>query len=215
MRIIFIGMPGSGKGTQSELVAKRYGIPHISTGDIFRENISAGTPLGKKADKLIKNGKLVPDLITNRIVAKRISEPDCMKGFILDGYPRNRNQAEFLEKHSKIDVVVLINLDDETARKRIRGRYNCPKCGRNYNIFTGPIPKRDSLCDGCGSALVQRKDDEESSFWHRMEIYHQITEPLVRYYREKGTLIKVNGNQPVPDVQKELIKKLGATMFSK
>jgi adenylate kinase len=215
MKLIFIGMPGSGKGTQSELVAKRYGLPHISTGDIFRDNIKAGTELGKKADALISRGRFVPDSITNKIVKKRMIEPDCRKGFILDGYPRNLVQTQFMEKKIGRDFAVFIEICDETAKNRILGRHQCSNCKKSYNVFTGPKPKKEGHCDSCGMPLIQRKDDSETSFWHRMEIYHRLTEPIVSYYREKGILITVNGEQSVSDVEKELEKKLEIEIKSK
>jgi len=208
MRAVIIGMPGSGKGTQAEMLAKHYGIVHISTGEIFRSEIEHNTDLGKKASELISKGKLVPDSITNSIVLKRLSLPECKNGFILDGYPRNMAQAQFLDRRIGIDLAILISLEDETARQRILGRYYCPACSAAYNIFTGPKPKNDLTCDRCGIRLVRRNDDSEESFWHRAEIYHRITEPVAEHYLKKGILVEVDGSGSVEEVHRELVKKI-------
>ncbi len=208
MNIIIIGMPGSGKGTQAELLAKKYRLAHISTGDIFREEINRKTEIGKKADFLIKRGKLVPNEITNEIVRKKLTELKSKKGFILDGYPRNMVQAGFLDSSSKLDAAIFMEISDEAAKKRLMGRYSCGKCSRNYNIFTRPIPKKELLCDKCKIPLVQRDDDDEKSVLKRIEVYHRITEKLIPFYREKGILLEINGEQTVPAVRREIIKKL-------
>ncbi|MCX6709584.1 MAG: adenylate kinase [Candidatus Woesearchaeota archaeon] len=208
MKIILLGSPGCGKGTQAKLLSNEYKLPHISTGDIFREEIAKGTELGKKADALIKRGRLVPNSVTNRIVKKRIAQDDCRNGFILDGYPRNSEQARFISSISKIDIALFIEVSDDSTRKRLLNRYYCAKCGAGYNTFTGPKPKKEMICDKCSLPLLKRKDDDENSIERRLEIYHRLTEPVISIFRKAGNLISINGEQVISEVHAEIMKKI-------
>lgn len=193
MHLIFFGPPGSGKGTYSSRAAEKLGIPHISTGDLFRAEVAAGSELGKKIENKLKNGILIDDETTNKILKERISRPDCRKGFILDGYPRTMNQGESLEKITKIDLVVNFVLDEEIIIEKTLGRRVCSKCGTTYNIATinrGKIkmppllPKTSGKCDKCGGQLVQRADDNEKTIRDRMKVYRSQSEPLLAHYRK-------------------------------
>jgi len=202
-KLIFIGPQGSGKGTQAKIIAKKLGIAHISTGDMFR-NVKG--KLKEKVDKCINEGKLMPDDLTLEILKKRLEKSDCKSGFILDGYPRNLEQAKDLEKVTKIDEVIEIRISDKTAVHRLGGRWNCNKCGIAYNILTEPKPKKDKICNKCGGRLVQRKDDKFSAIKKRLEIYHEDTEPILNYYKEK--LIRIDGEQNIKKVTEEILKKI-------
>ncbi|MEM0231198.1 MAG: nucleoside monophosphate kinase [Candidatus Woesearchaeota archaeon] len=215
MKTIIIGMPGSGKGTQAEMLARHYHIAHISTGDLLRAELNRNTQLAKKVFQLTSEGKLVPDSIINKMVKSRISMPDCKRGFILDGYPRNLAQAQFLDSRIGIDLAILISLEDEVAKARIMGRLYCPKCSAVYNMITGPKPRRDTLCDTCKVQLVRRADDSEDSFWHRVSIYHRITERVAEHYSEKCMLITIDGNRSASEVHRELIKRIDEFFSSK
>ncbi|MCX8146903.1 MAG: adenylate kinase [Candidatus Woesearchaeota archaeon] len=206
MKIVLIGPQGSGKGTQAKMLQEKFNIPHISTGDIFREAISKGTEIGKKAKAIIESGKLVPDEITNKIVEERLKQDDCKNGFILDGYPRNLNQAKALDSFSKIDYVIEIDVPDKISVKRLSSRRQCKKCGAIYGITL--IPKEEGICDKCGSELYQRDDDRPDAIKKRLEIYHKETEPILEYYRKKGILIRVDGTGSVENVFKEIKAKL-------
>ena len=214
--IILLGPPAAGKGTQAKLIADTFGIPQISTGDILRANVARKTDVGLKAKAIMERGDLVPDELVCDMVASRLQEADCVRGFILDGFPRTVRQAEWLDKQlaqmrecKKGDVagqkacaapvVIRLVVDYNTLRQRITGRRSCPTCGRVYNVYFQP-PKVQGICDIDGTALVTRPDDEESVFAERMRVYDQQTLPLVDYYRERGRLIEVNGEQPVEEV---------------
>jgi len=214
--IILLGPPAAGKGTQAKLIADTFGIPQISTGDILRANVARKTDVGLKAKAIMERGDLVPDELVCDMVASRLQEADCVRGFILDGFPRTVRQAEWLDKQlaqmrecKKGDVagqkacaapvVIRLVVDYNTLRQRITGRRSCPTCGRVYNVYFQP-PKVQGICDVDGTALVTRPDDEESVFAERMRVYDQQTLPLVDYYRERGRLIEVNGEQPVEEV---------------
>jgi len=214
--IILLGPPAAGKGTQAKLIADTFGIPQISTGDILRANVASKTDVGLKAKAIMERGDLVPDELVCDMVASRLQEADCVRGFILDGFPRTVRQAEWLDKQlaqmrecKKGDVagqkacaapvVIRLVVDYNTLRQRITGRRSCPTCGRVYNVYFQP-PKVQGICDVDGTALVTRPDDEESVFAERMRVYDQQTLPLVDYYRERGRLIEVNGEQPVEEV---------------
>ncbi len=184
---IFLGRPGSGKGTYSTKVAKELNIPHISTGDIFRENIKQQTELGKKIQELVKEGKLVPDGIVNEIAKNRLEQEDCKEGFILDGYPRTIQQAETLDTYKKIDKVLNIDVPEEVIIRRITTRRVCKNCGAVYNILTLK-PKQEGICDKCGGELYQRPDDTEEAVKIRLQEYENLTQPLIKYYEEKGIL---------------------------
>lgn len=204
MRIILLGPPGAGKGTQAALLSARYGIPHISTGDIFRQNIVDKTVLGLEAENYIHKGLLVPDKLTLKIVEERLNHSDCNRGYILDGFPRTIVQAEALEAYYEgmsqhIDIVLFISVPSELIIKRNSGRRICSVCGRSYHINFMPS-KHDGKCDVCGGKLVQRKDDTENTIMERMSVYQAQTRPLVDYYLSKGILTTVDGNRQVKDI---------------
>ena len=210
MNLILLGAPGAGKGTQAELLVKQLGIPAISTGNMLREAMANGTELGMKAKKYMDEGALVPDELILGIVADRVAQPDCEKGFILDGVPRTLAQAEALEaKGVKIDHVVSIEVDDAAIEGRMTGRRVCAKCGASYHIVANP-PKTEGVCDSCGGSLVIRKDDKPETVRHRLEVYHASTEVLKDFYGKLGRLRIVNGNQPIGDANEDILKAIGA-----
>jgi adenylate kinase len=204
MKLIFLGPPGTGKGTQAKILSARLGIPHISTGDIFRMNIKEGTDLGKKASEFMNKGLLVPDSVTNSMVENRLKEKDCKKGFILDGYPRTIPQAEFLGRIAGIDHVINFSLDDKEIIKRISGRRTCKNCGTPYHIEYMK-PKKDGICDKCSIPLVQRDDEKPESVKKRLEVYTKQTEPLIGYYREKGLLADVDAFPAIEAVTEKVL----------
>jgi len=213
MRVILLGPPGAGKGTQAERITKDYEIPHISTGDIFRYNIKNNTELGKLAKQYTEKGLLVPDDVTNKIVEDRLSKDDCKDGFLLDGYPRNVVQAESLGKYLenkglKIDHVLNIIVDRDELVKRLSGRRVCPSCGATYHIVTKP-PKVEGICDHCGEKLIQRTDDNIESVLKRLEVYEDETKPLVEYYSKLNLIRYIDGNKPVNEVYKEIQALIG------
>jgi len=201
---VMLGAPGAGKGTQAKKIADAYGIPHISTGDIFRANIKAGTPLGKKAKEYMDKGGLVPDEVTIGMLLDRIHEADCEKGYVLDGFPRTIPQAESLTKAlaaegSKIDAAVDIEVPDENIVSRMGGRRACLSCGSTYHIVYA-APKQEGICDRCGSPLVLRDDDKPETVQKRLEVYHAQTQPLIDYYGAAGVLKEVDGTQEMEKV---------------
>ncbi|PHO06212.1 adenylate kinase [Thermoanaerobacterium thermosaccharolyticum] len=213
MRVILLGPPGAGKGTQAERITKDYEIPHISTGDIFRYNIKNNTELGKLAKQYTEKGLLVPDDVTNKIVEDRLTKDDCKDGFLLDGYPRNVIQAESLGKYLenkglKIDHVLNIIVDRDELVKRLSGRRVCPSCGATYHIVTKP-PKVEGICDHCGEKLIQRTDDNIESVLKRLEVYEDETKPLVEYYGKLNLIRNIDGNKPVNEVYKEIQTLIG------
>ncbi|AGB18131.1 adenylate kinase [Thermoanaerobacterium thermosaccharolyticum] len=213
MRVILLGPPGAGKGTQAERITKDYEIPHISTGDIFRYNIKNNTELGKLAKQYTEKGLLVPDDVTNKIVEDRLSKDDCKDGFLLDGYPRNVVQAESLGKYLenkglKIDHVLNIIVDRDELVKRLSGRRVCPSCGATYHIVTKP-PKVEGICDHCGEKLIQRTDDNIESVLKRLEVYEDETKLLVEYYGKLNLIRNIDGNKPVNEVYKEIQALIG------
>lgn len=208
MKIILLGPPGAGKGTQAANIVETYGVPHISTGDIFRKNIKEGTELGKKAQEYINQGKLVPDELTCGLVASRLSEDDCKDGFMLDGFPRNIFQAEYLNKYLTennvaLDKVINIEVDSELLIERACGRRICKNCGATYHIKFNPS-KKDGICDVCQSALTQRPDDNEETVSQRIQVYLSETKPLVDYYTEKNVIANINGNQDINKVFEDI-----------
>ncbi|HCJ01659.1 MAG TPA: adenylate kinase [Clostridiales bacterium] len=204
MKIIFLGAPGSGKGTHATRVKTELGVPHISTGDIFRENIKGGTPLGVLAKSYIDKGALVPDDVVIKIVEDRLAREDCQKGFILDGFPRTIYQAEALKKIAKIDVVINLVVDDEAIVKRVAGRRMC-RCGETYNVA---FLNGSDTCAKCGGKLYQRDDDKEETVKSRLDVYHKETAPLIDYYRKEGLLKDVDGSQGIEAVYADILKVL-------
>lgn len=212
MRLVLLGPPGVGKGTQASAIVEKYNIPHISTGDIFRANIKQGTDLGKKAKAYMDKGHLVPDDIVVSIVKDRLSEEDCMEGFLLDGFPRNINQAEILDGELskmciKLDKVVNIDADKEILVERVVGRRICKTCGAGYHIKFNP-PKKEDVCDIDGGELFQREDDTRETVSTRIEIYEEQTQPLIDYYKEKGIILNINGTQPISKVFETIVGAL-------
>ena len=193
MRIVMLGPPGAGKGTYASRLNVSLGIPHISTGDMVRDEIKAQTELGKKIKQYSDKGELVPDNIIIQLLAERLKKPDCKKGFILDGFPRTINQAEALGKISKIDVVVNINVPDSIIITRLSNRVTCKKCGAIYNLLTLK-PKKEGICDSCGGELYQRYDDKPKVIQERLNVYSKNTEPLIKYYKDKRLLKDVQCN---------------------
>ena len=199
-----LGAPGAGKGTQAKLIAEKYGIPHISTGDIFRANIKEGTELGKEAKQYMDKGQLVPDDLTVRILLDRVSKPDCEKGYVLDGFPRTIPQAEVLDTEvaklgDKIDMAIDVNVPDENIIRRMSGRRACPKCGATYHVEHIP-PKKEGICDACGAELVLRDDDKPETVKKRLDVYHKQTQPLITYYSKLNILRTVDGTKDKNDV---------------
>ena len=214
MKIIMLGAPGAGKGTQAKRIAQRYGIPHVSTGDIFRANIKNGTELGMKAKAYMDAGNLVPDEITIGMLLDRIHEADCEKGYVLDGFPRTIPQAESLtaalkERGEKMDYAIDVDVPDENIINRMSGRRACLACGATYHIAYNP-PKKEGVCDQCGEPLVLRKDDKPETVKNRLEVYHQQTRPLIDYYKKEGILAQVDGTQNMDQVFEDIVKILGA-----
>ncbi|MDD6428921.1 MAG: adenylate kinase [Lachnospiraceae bacterium] len=204
MKIIMLGAPGAGKGTQAIKIAEKYGIPHISTGDIFRANIKNGTELGKKAKEFMDKGALVPDELTCDLVVDRIHQDDCKNGFVLDGFPRTIPQAEALDTAldkdgESIDHAIDIEVPDQNIVKRMGGRRACLNCGATYHIISAP-PKTEGICDNCGGKLTIREDDKPQTVQERLSVYHQKTQPLIDYYKKAGILDQVDGTQPLDQV---------------
>ncbi len=194
MRIIFLGPPGVGKGTQAEKLSKALGIPKISTGDILRDAVRRGTPLGLKAKEAMEKGELVSDDIILGIIKERLAQPDCSKGYILDGFPRNMNQAKKLDElePDQDEKVIYLEVDEQEIIRRLTSRRVCPKCNAIFNLISNP-PKDDEKCDFCGTKLIQRDDDREEVIRERIRVYKEHTSPLIGYYSHKGNLIKIDG----------------------
>lgn len=204
MKIVMLGAPGAGKGTQAERIAEKYNIPHISTGDIFRANLRNGTELGKKAKTYMDAGELVPDSLTVDLVIDRVAQDDCAKGYILDGFPRTIPQATaftkaLAEKGLKVDYAINVDVPDENIVKRMSGRRSCPACGATYHVVF-MAPKKEGICDNCGGELVQRADDKPETVLNRLRVYHESTQPLIDYYKEAGVLFDVDGTMAMDDV---------------
>ncbi len=213
MKLVMLGAPGAGKGTQANMIAEKYGIPHISTGDIFRANIKEGTDLGKEAKSYMDKGELVPDELTVRLLLDRVSKDDCKDGYVLDGFPRTIPQAEVLEKElekngDRIDKAVNVDVPDENIVNRMSGRRACLKCGATYHIVHIP-PKKEGICDNCGSELVQRDDDKEGTVKNRLKVYHEQTAPLIEFYSSRNVLETVDGTKPSEDVFANICSILG------
>lgn len=213
MKIIMLGAPGAGKGTQAKMIAAKYGVPHVSTGDIFRANIKNGTELGKEAKQYMDKGLLVPDELTVRILLDRVAQEDCADGYVLDGFPRTIPQAEVLENAlnelgDKIDFAIDVDVPDENIIRRMSGRRACLSCGATYHIEHIP-PKKEGVCDTCGSELVLRDDDKPETVKNRLDVYHKQTQPLIDFYTEKGVLKTVDGTLPMDDVFAAITAILG------
>ena len=213
MKIVMLGAPGAGKGTQAKMIAEKYTIPHISTGDIFRANIKEGTPLGLEAKSYMDQGKLVPDELTVKILLDRVSKDDCKNGYVLDGFPRTIPQANVLKEalakqNDKIDFAINVDVPDENIVRRMSGRRACVTCGATYHIEHVP-PKKEGICDKCGSALILRDDDKPETVLNRLKIYHEQTQPLIDFYNNEGILKEVDGTIDVKDVFENIVKILG------
>lgn len=214
MYYILMGPPGAGKGTQAEKLAKELNIPHISTGDMFRSAIRNETELGKKLKEYLDSGNLVPDDITIAVVKERLQDKDCERGFMLDGFPRTVSQAEALDEVmagilKKLDATIYINASEEMLIERLTGRRSCEKCGTVYHVRFSP-PKNDSKCDLCSGDIYQRSDDTVETVKTRYKVYMENTQPLIDYYRSKGILKEINGDQPVETVYEDIKKAIGA-----
>lgn len=212
MRVVLVGPPGAGKGTQAQFIAARLSIPKISTGDIFRANVKGGTELGRKAREYMDRGDLVPDEITNAMVRDRLAEADARDGFLLDGFPRNVPQAEVLNEiladlGTKLDVVLELKVDDGEVVRRLAGRRTCPNCGRIWHVELDP-PRKEGVCDDCGGKLYQREDDSEETVRHRLEVYQEQTAPLISFYKRQGVLVCVEATGPVEEVTKRAMDAL-------
>lgn len=214
MRIIMLGAPGAGKGTQAKKIAEKYGIPHISTGDIFRANIKNGTELGKKAKTYMDQGLLVPDELVVDLVVDRVNQDDCKNGYVLDGFPRTIPQAEALTEAlakmgQKMDYAIDVNVPDENIVRRMGGRRACVGCGATYHVEYAPT-KKEGICDVCGAELILRDDDKPETVQKRLNVYHEQTQPLIDYYTEAGILKTVDGTVDIDDVFQAIVDILGA-----
>ena len=210
--IILLGAPGAGKGTQAQIINEKLGLPHISSGDIFRENFKNQTELGKLADSYIKAGQLVPDEITIKMIKERLSQPDCINGAILDGFPRTPQQADALEQmltefNARVESVIYISVADEVLIERLSGRWICRAQGHVYHILYNP-PKVPGICDIDGSELYQRDDDKVETVRQRIKVYHQQTQPLIEYYQRKGLLVEIDGNQSIEKISADIMQVL-------
>ena len=213
MKIIMLGAPGAGKGTQAKMIAEKYSVPHVSTGDIFRANIKNGTELGKEAKKYMDQGLLVPDELTVKILLDRVAQDDGKNGYVLDGFPRTIPQAQVLDKalselDDAIDYAINVDVPDENIIRRMGGRRACLTCGATYHVEHIP-PKKEGICDACGSELVLRDDDKPETVKNRLDVYHKQTQPLIDFYEAKGILKSVDGTVPMEDVFAAITEILG------
>ncbi|HEV2375530.1 MAG TPA: adenylate kinase [Streptosporangiaceae bacterium] len=212
MRVVLVGPPGAGKGTQAQFLASHLSVPKISTGDIFRDNVSHGTALGRRAQSYMAKGDLVPDEITIAMVSDRLSDDDTQAGFLLDGFPRNVPQAETLKKmlaswQTKLDVVLELVVDDDEVVRRLSGRRTCRRCGRVWHVHFDP-PVHPDTCDDCNGELFQRDDDREATIRHRLEVYQQQTSPLVSFYADEGILLGLDATGPVDEITERALSAL-------
>ena len=212
MRVVLVGPPGAGKGTQAQFLASHLSIPKISTGDIFRDNVSHGTALGRRAQAYMERGDLVPDEVTIAMVTDRLADEDTQAGFLLDGFPRNVPQAETLKKmllawDTKLDVVLELVVDDDEVVRRLSGRRTCRRCGRIWHVSFDP-PTVAGICDDCGGELFQRDDDREETIRHRLEVYQEQTSPLVSFYADEGTLLGLDATGPVDEITERALSAL-------
>ncbi len=215
MKLILLGPPGAGKGTQAKMLTERFSIPQISTGEILRAAVADGTPMGLKAKEFMDAGGLVPDEVVVGIVRDRLQAADCNNGFILDGFPRTVAQADALqanleEMDKALDRVISLEVDTEALVERLTGRRTCKECGCGYHVKFDP-PRQDSICDACGGNLFQRDDDQEETIRKRLQVYADQTSPLISYYRDADVLMELDGMQPIPQVQEKIISLLQAS----
>ncbi len=213
MRLVLLGAPGAGKGTQAKKLIEKYGIPQISTGDLLRAAVSAGTQLGKEAKSYMDKGELVPDRVVLGMVEERLQQDDCKKGYILDGFPRNVAQAEALDNMlnklgMSLDAALSVDVPFDDLMKRLTGRRTCKACGQMYNVYFNP-PKKEGICDRCGGELFQRDDDKEETIKKRLEVYNSQTAPLIDYYGKKGILKSVQGTGSIDEIFNNICKVLG------
>lgn len=213
MRLVLLGAPGAGKGTQAKKLIEKYDIPQISTGDLLRAAVSAGTQLGKEAKSYMDKGELVPDRVVLGMVEERLRQDDCKKGYILDGFPRNVAQAEALDKMlnglgMSLDAALSVDVPFDDLMKRLTGRRTCKSCGQMYNVYFNP-PKKEGICDKCGGELFQRDDDKEETIKKRLEVYNSQTAPLIEYYEKKGILKSVKGTGSIDEIFNNICKVLG------
>jgi adenylate kinase len=209
MNLILLGAPGAGKGTQAEVLVKALSIPAISTGNMLRDAMNRRTPLGEQVRQIMDAGMLVPDDVVMDLVSRRISRDDCKNGFILDGVPRTLSQAEAIDAAGiPVDYVISIEIDDAVIEGRMTGRRVCTKCGASYHIVANP-PKQEGICDQCGAEVAIRKDDAPETVRHRLEVYHASTEVLKSYYAKQNKLVLVNGDQPIMDANRDILRALG------
>jgi adenylate kinase len=213
MRLVLLGAPGAGKGTQAKKLIEKYGTPQISTGDLLRAAVAAGTPLGKEAKSFMDKGELVPDRVVLGMVGERLKQDDCKKGYILDGFPRNTAQAEALDKmlgalNMPLNGALSVDVPLEDLMKRLTGRRTCKACGQMFNVYFNP-PKKEKACDKCGGELYQRDDDKEETIKKRLDVYSSQTAPLINYYKGKGILKTVNGTGSIDEIYKQVCEKLG------
>lgn len=209
MKLILLGAPGAGKGTQAENISREFGIPQISTGNILRAEVKKGSPLGLQVKDILAAGQLVPEEIVIAMVRERLSEPDCANGYILDGFPRNIAQADALSTFASIDAVLVITVPDEKIVSRMSGRRTCPGCGATYHVVSNP-PKKEGVCDSCGAELTIRADDHEEVVRDRLRVYHEQTEPLIAYYTERGLVRTVEGQDRLEDTTRLTMQALKA-----
>lgn len=213
MRLVLLGAPGAGKGTQAKILVEKYGIPQISTGDLLRAAVAAGTALGKEAKSYMDRGELVPDSVVLGMVEERLKQDDCKKGFILDGFPRNTKQAEALDNmlsslNMPLTAALSVDVPFDELMKRLTGRRTCKSCGQMYNVYFNP-PKKEGVCDKCGGELFQRDDDKEETIKKRLEVYSAQTAPLIDYYNKKGILKSVQGTGSIDEIFKKVCEALG------
>lgn len=213
MKLVFLGAPGAGKGTQAKKIIEKYNIPQISTGDLLRAAVAAGTALGKEAKSYMDKGELVPDRVVLGMVEERLKQDDCKKGYILDGFPRNTSQAEALDKmlaslNMQLDAAVSVDVPFDDLMKRLTGRRTCKSCGQMYNVYFN-APTKEGVCDKCGGQLFQRDDDKEETIKKRLEVYNAQTAPLFDYYKQKGILKSVSGTGSIDEIYSRICTALG------